>query len=111
VESKVRKVKRVFTEEFKTEAIILAEKVGNSQAAKDLGLSESLVRLWRKKKNLLQSPSSSKSSSQNPNVKSYDELEKEVRRLTKENGYLQEINKVLKKSTAIFSASLLDGIK
>jgi len=42
---------------------------------------------------------------------SYDQLEREVGRLQKENGYLKEINKVLKKSTAIFSSDHLGGLK
>ena len=43
--------------------------------------------------------------------KSYAELQKEIRRLTRENGYLKEINRVLKKSTAIFSRDLMGGLK
>ena len=44
-------------------------------------------------------------------TQAYSDLEKEVRRLKKENGYLKEINKVLKKSTAIFSAEHMGGLK
>jgi len=35
---------------------------------------------------------------------SYEELEKENRRLKREIGYIKDINDVLKKSTAIFSS-------
>ena len=94
MENKVKRAKRQFSLEFKKEAIELAKKVGNSQAARDLGLSESHIRAWKSVFNPT-SPSSE--------TKSYSDLEKENKRLNKENYYLKEINKVLKKSTAIFS--------
>lgn len=99
---KTKRIKRQFTTEFKSEAVKLAARVGNMQAARDLGISESQIRYWRNKL--------SDSGDLKPE-KSYSDLEKENRRLQKEIGYLKEINKVLKKSTAIFSASLMDDIK
>ena len=47
------------------------------------------------------------------NVKkeSEKELQKEIKRLQKENGYLKQINEVLKKSTAIFSQAELPPFK
>lgn len=111
MELKSKKVKRKFTQEFRNEAIILASNVGYSQAARELGLSESLVRVWKKRKDLLKSPGQASAFSQNSKTRTYEELEAELRRVTKENGYLLEINKVLKKSTAIFSLNQLEGIK
>ena len=46
-----------------------------------------------------------------PGKPSYQELEAEIRRLKKELGYVAEINKVLKKSTAIFSSSEMGGLR
>jgi len=43
--------------------------------------------------------------------KSYQQLAKENRRMAKEIGYLKEINKVLKKSTAIFSRDHMGDLK
>lgn len=60
-------------------------------------MSDSLISIRNWKKKL--SPEESKSTKD----RSYSDLEKEVRRLKKELGYMKEINKVLKKSTAIFS--------
>jgi transposase len=100
---KVKRVKRKFSEEFKKDAVDLAKKVGNSQTASDLGINESLVRQWKSKFN----PTATDSSE----VKSYTDLERENRRLAKENSYLKEINKVLKKSTAIFSVDQLGDFK
>ena len=100
-----RKQKR-FSEEFKQEAIELSNKLGNSKAALELGINESNIRNWKRKLN-----SNSQASIPMGAKKSYAELEKENKRLSKENGYLREINKVLKKSTAIFSADHMGGSK
>ena len=102
MEEKTRRAKRQFAEEFKKEAIELAKKVGNSQAARDLGLNEAQIRQWKNKYN----PPASSSG-----VKTYADLEKENKRLSKELFYLKEINKVLKKSTAIFSVDQLGDFK
>ncbi len=105
MEEKQKRMKRKFTEEFKREAIALGNKLGPSAASRELGLYESQIRCWRKKFEV--GPSSSTSSDK----KGYSELEKENKRLAKENGYLKEINKVLKKSTAIFCSDQLGGVK
>ena len=104
MEEKVKRIKRQFSLEFKKEAVELAKKVGNSQAASDLGINESQIRQWKTKFH----PTYPKLSLEG---KSYSDLEKEVRRLSKENGYLKEINQVLKKSTAIFSVDQLGDFK
>jgi transposase len=105
VTEKTKKTKRSFSEEFKQEAVELAKKIGNSKAAKELDINESSIRLWKKKQ---ESPESLINRSKK---KSYDELEKELKRVQKELGYMKEINKVLKKSTAIFSADQMGSIK
>lgn len=89
MEEKVKRINRKFNDEFKKEAIALAVKVGNSQAARDLGVNESQIRDWKLKLN---------SYLQNPIKKSYEELEKENKKLNKELFYMKEINKVLKKA-------------
>jgi len=104
VEEKKRRQRRTFTEEFKREAIELVDKIGVSRAEKELDIGNSVLRGWKKK---LQNPEAKPSL----NKKSYADLEKENRRLAKENGYLKEINKVLKKSTAIFSSDQMGGLK
>jgi transposase len=104
VEEKKRRKKRIFTEEFKREAVELIDKIGIPKAEQELDIGNSTLRTWRKK---FQNPESKTLSGK----KSYSELEKEIRRLSKENGYLKEINKVLKKSTAIFSSDQMGGLK
>lgn len=98
--------RKTYSEEFKQEAVELAKRSNNSQAAKELGISEAAIRSWRKKLDLPET-----SYKKQEVKKSYSDLEKENRRLQKENGYLKEINKVLKKSTAIFSADHMVGSK
>ena len=102
---KEKKVNRTFSQEFKNEAVELAKRVGNNQAAKDLGVNEASIRNWRKKELPVQGPHSLE------RTKSYEELAKENRQLQKEIGYLKEINQVLKKSTAIFSVDHLGSLK
>ena len=105
MKTKARKNRR-FNDEFKLEAIALAKKLGNSQAARELDIHESSIRDWIKK---FESPE--KITVAAKSKKSYSELEKEVKRLQKELGYMKEINKVLKKSTAIFSSDHMGSLK
>lgn len=104
MEEKKRRKRRIFTEEFKREAVELVEKIGISKAEKELDIGNSVLRSWRKK---FQNPEDLSVNGK----KSYSDLEKEIRRLTRELGYMKEINKVLKKSTAIFSKDHMGGLK
>lgn len=87
MEERDRGVKRKFTEEFKEEAIALGKKLGNSQASRELGINESQIRQWKKK---LEGEGKA---AQGANKKSYSDLEKEVKRLSKENGYLESVRR------------------
>lgn len=97
MEETLKKKRRKFTEEFKSEAIELGNRLGASAAARELGLYESQIRGWKKALEV----------KSKPHKKSYADIERENKRLKKENGYLKEINKVLKKSTAIFCSDQL----
>lgn len=102
MEKKQRRPRRRFTEEFKREAVELSRKIGITKAAEELDVDSATLRNWRLKEESRGSTSEKKS---------YSELERENRKLTKEIGYLKEINKVLKKSTAIFSNDQMGGLK
>ena len=104
MQEKKKRAKRKFTEEFKREAVELIEKIGIMKAEKELNIGNSTLRNWKKK---FENPDSRAPSGK----KSYSELERENRRILKENGYLKEINKVLIKSTAMFSRDHLGGLK
>ena len=97
--------KKSYTEEFKREAVARSKAVGVTKTCQELGLVSSLLYNWKKKYDDDSLPS------KESNKPSYDELEKEVRRLKKELGYMEEINKVLKKSTAIFSSDHIKNSK
>jgi transposase-like protein len=82
--------KSLHTEEFKSEAIELANREGLNKAAKDLGVNPATLRRWKSEK-------------LNPKPAGEVDLHRENEKLRKENEYLRKINEVLKKSTAIFS--------
>lgn len=98
--------RRSYSQEFKTEAVKLANEKGFKQAAEDLGVHPTTIRQWEKK--LHKGPTNS---SQKKSAKTYEELEKELKNVKKELQYMEEINKVLKKSTAIFSSDQLKNSK
>lgn len=91
-----------YSKEFKEQAIAKCLEIGINKTSKELGVTYVTLKKWVEK------------AEQNPTDKSkpsYEDLEKEVRRLKKEIGYINEINTILKKSTAIFSAKEMDDIE
>lgn len=102
MEIETKRTNRKFNEEFKQQAIELAKSVGTAQAAKDLGIHQTQINYWRSKL---------ARNGQATGKKSYEELERENKKLSKELYYMREINKVLKKSTAIFSQELMGDLK
>jgi len=91
--------RRVYTKEFKAEAVALAEKREKSVRliAADLGLNESVLWRW-----INQSRNAAVSGTQTfpGHGKPRDE---ELTRLRKENKVLREANEILKKATVIFA--------
>lgn len=90
--------KKTYNQEFKSEAVALAEKNGVNEAAKDLGISPITLKKW-------------KNDIKSPKAKTLEESEKENARLKKENEYLKKINEVLKKSHGIFAQDHLTNSK
>src|SRR5262245_14251469 len=92
------KSRRTFTPEFKTQAVKLITEQGRSVAAvaRDLDLSESLLRSW--KKDLAANGDRAFPGHGNPPA-----LEEELRRLRAENKRLQMERDILKKATAFFA--------
>ena len=101
---KQKRERKFYTPEFKREAVERSKSIGVTKTTKELGISLAALTRWRKE--FSEDPSKVER-----NKPSYEELEKEVRRLKKEIGYVEEINRVLKKSTAIFSSKELGGFK
>lgn len=102
METQRRRTRRQFSDEFKLEAVQLIEKIGLSGASRELDVGVTTLRSWRIKLSR---------GDDHKGEKTYADLEKENRRLLKELGYLKEINKVLKKSTAIFCNDHMENLK
>ena len=100
--SEKKKSKPTFSLEFKAEAARKCLEIGINKTSLELGVSPSALRNWCLKGN------SEACSKDKP---SYQTLEAENLRLKKELGYVSEINKILKKSTAIFSANEMGGLR
>ncbi|GAC1624678.1 MAG: hypothetical protein NVS4B7_15320 [Ktedonobacteraceae bacterium] len=96
-----KKEQRVFTQEFKREAVQLAETSGKSltQIARDLGISDSALHAWRKQ-------FAEHGNQAFPGKGHQTELE-DNRRLRRENDILKQEREVLKKAVRIFAQSQL----
>jgi len=95
------KERRIYTQEFKTEAAALAEKREKpiSQIAKDLGINESVLRRW------MQEAKGSAGIGILPFPGRGRPRDEELTRLRKENKALREANEILKKAAVIFATS------
>lgn len=80
------------SDEFKAEALKLAEAIGVSAAAHELSINTNQIYAWRRK----QAEQSSRSQRE-------DQLATEVARLKRELARSQEENEILKKATAYFA--------
>lgn len=89
-----------YSTEFKEETVARSNLVGSKQTSEELGIPAGTINRWKKE---LGNDSKVKIGKESSTKPSYEDLEKEVKKLKKELGYVNEINRVLKKSTAIFS--------
>jgi transposase-like protein len=86
--------RRVFTQEFKLQAINLANELGSgTKAANELGINESLIRYWSKKSQL----------ESEFKLKDSTFSIEEFKRLQKENEKQKKIIQILKGAAAFFS--------
>ena len=86
--------RKIYSKEFKSDAIEMAKELGITKAAEKLGINPTNIRRWR---------GDFEDKESGPSDMSVEELKKRNKQLEKENGYLRKINEVLEKSTAIFS--------
>lgn len=93
-----------YNNEYKQEAVERSKILGISKTCEELGVSQASLSRWKKE-------FSAGELSKPKNKPSYTDLEKEVLKLKKELGYVEEINRILKKSTAIFSSKELGDLK
>ncbi len=92
------KIQKVYTREFKEEAVRLAETSGKpiAQIARELGISDSAIHGWKRELSKHGSEAFPGSGHQIP-------LEEEIRRLKREVERLQQERDILKKVLSIFS--------
>ena len=90
--------RRVFTEEFKRDAVRLSQERGNiSQVARDLGVHESVVGRWKRQlEKGVENPFPGQGNPQDPEVA---QLKRELARVKEEN----EILLISKKAVGIFT--------
>jgi transposase len=87
--------RKVYTEEFKREAVRLAIERGNiAQAARDLGISDNTLQGW--KSQLQQTPDNPFPGNGNPR-------DVEMAQMQRENARLKEEVEILKKAVGIFT--------
>jgi len=91
--------RRVYTKEFKAEAVALAEKKEKpvSRIAVDLGINENMLRRW------VQASRESAGSGLQAFPGHGRPKDAELARLRKENKALREANEILKKAAVIFA--------
>ena len=96
---KTRTKRRVYTKEFKAEAVALAEKKEKpiGQIATDLGVNENMLRRWMQ---VSRDAAGSGIQAFPGRGRPRDE---ELARLRKENRSLREANEILKKAAVIFA--------
>ena len=92
------RTRRIYTAEFKTEAVKLVTEQGYSvaEAARSLGISENLIRNW---KQALQAQGNQAF----PGQGHLPAFEEELRRLRAENQRLRQERDILKKAAAFFA--------
>ena len=92
------KVQKVYTREFKEEAVRLAQTSGKSitQVARELGISDTSIHQWRKELTQQGKEAFPGSGHQTP-------LEEENRRLKRELERVQQERDIVKKVVSIFS--------
>ena len=88
--------RRRYTDDFKTQAIALAESIGPAKAARQLDMSAKTLANWLGASRSGQSLSSS-------GRRPVSELESELARLRAENATLKMEREILKKATAFFA--------
>ena len=91
-----RITRRRYTDDFKAQAVALAESIGPAKAARQLDLSAKTLANWLGTSRAAQPLSS-------PSRKPVSEMESELTRLRAENTTLKMEREILKKATAFFA--------
>jgi len=92
-----KKKRRTYTPEFRAEAVALVEREGvtQSQVARDLGISQSLLSKWVQNAKLAALPGALTAAER-----------EEMRQLRRENAILRQERDILKKAAAFFAKEM-----
>jgi transposase len=103
-----KKTNKVYSEEFKREAVELLIHSGKPQAqvARELGCSDMSLSTWKRKYLQSLAPAKIDGQQQRP-----EELFSEIRRLQKENEYLRRQREILKKAMSILGEEPNPGMR
>jgi transposase len=107
MENKKRQT-RVYTEEFKVEAVKLAREIGQKNAAEKLNIPSGTLGHWTSDVNMGRKfigEEYQTAKGITAQTIRMQEMEEELRRLRKENAKLKEEREVLAEATAFFAAS------
>ena len=95
-------MKQKYIKEYKLQALELLNKLGSfAEAAKQLGIKDTLLHTWKSKLNFVMKKDSDKVANQNPESA-------EIKQLKKENEDLKSVNYILKRAAACFCQDLPD---
>lgn len=110
----VKRSTRQYTKEYKTEAVKLVREIGNTKAAKELGVPKSTLSQWINQAEIgeidtgagTQTPGSAMTQAME-----IQRLRAENKALTKENARLKKENDFLEEASAFFAASRQKYVK
>ena len=90
-------MKQKYTKEYKLQALELVNQLGSyAEAARQLGIKDSLLHTWKSKLNFVMKKDSDKIANQN-------QESAEIKRLKKEVEDLKSVNYILKRAAAFFT--------
>ena len=88
---------REYTEEFRKDAVKLAESIGRKKASKELGVPDGTLSTW------IHRAKNGEMKGLAPSPQKALTMAEEIKRLQKENKELRETNEILAKATAFFA--------
>ena len=103
-----KRIIKTYDQEFKSQAVKLAQEIGGHKAATELGLPDSTIYTWVKafKEGRLDAKDAVHTASNALSLnEELIELKKRVKELDKENRHLNEVNEFLEEASAFFAAS------
>jgi transposase len=103
----MKKEQKSYTAEYRSNAVKLATEIGNSAAARELGIPLDTLYTWvsrAKNGTLPQSPIPTEAKNALKLAERVKELEQEIKQLRVETGQLKKENQILEDAAAFFAA-------